>query len=343
MAHKNNILGDLAPTAYNDFYFRNNIAATNALPSNGPFNLCPDIIQSDLELSNPQATLGSQSAYAQTFNTAPTYGKDNYYYLRGTNANNATVSPSLGLFYTPAQLIMHPETWQKNAIPAGTSPTQQIKVGTGDIGVTPAAFVLKDAQTPKDADFYSFAAQSQSVGGNPIPTITSWADMSDLLVNNLGFGFRNTCYVESDSVTWQKNFLLSVPSGITSPGSIMITLTLTGFEGNTITLVDNNNPSTPIISSFVANGNNPEIITAMLPLTAGYSGSLGLQYENTGSFPSSGSSIAVSALYEVPSGEVVATGMKGLLNHKFSEHLSSVLNMPHNQYAYIGNMVFVAE
>jgi hypothetical protein len=329
-------------TSYNGFYFRNNLAGNSEIPSNGPYNLCPDIIQSDMMIDDPTQILGSSQSWANTYNAEPG-GGSNYYYLRGTNPNNAPVDANLNLYFCPAQLILLPETWQNNKLSTSTGlSTVTVHAGAGQTAVATEPLLWPDAPAPTSSDFYSLIAQaSDSDNPDPVPTVTSWIDMSDLLNNNLGYGFRNTCYVPSDMATWARNFQLTIPADITNPGTLQIMLTATGFTGNSLALASDSSDIN--IDKLQVPRDGFSVSTQFNP-TAGSSISLSLNYwSEATSFPASGATITVSALYLVEQNDVHEAGTRGTVKHAVSKLASEAVGMPVKTWILLGCATFVVE
>ena len=333
-------------TTFQGFYLRQNINGTNALPVPAPYDLCPDIIQSIAALSNPANTLASSSAWANTYNVAPAIGQENYFYVRGMNGTQIPVNSQISLYYAPAQLILLPETWENNILStAGGQSTVAVKAGAGSVAVTADPFVWPATPAPATgSDFYSFVAQvNNAADGNPVPTIDSWLDMSELLTQNLGFGFRNTCQVESNATTWAHQFMLNIPDTITDPSTLQVVISTAGMNGNTFSLKSNDTGNLINFLPFTASGNSSFTSMNVVPPTTGYSASLTLGYENNaGTFPAQGAAVTVSINYLVPDTEIHEAGMRGLLQPGLSKVMSSNdAGMPVQQFALIGSITFV--
>ena len=97
---------DTSAATFDGFYLRNNLKCNGSVPSPGPYDLCPDIIQSLDVISDPQTTLSTPGSWATAYNVAPTPGITNYYYVRGLNGATDSVTSNVSLYYAPAQLIL---------------------------------------------------------------------------------------------------------------------------------------------------------------------------------------------------------------------------------------------
>lgn len=326
---------------YNDFYLRNNVYCTGQIPPAAPFNLCPDIIQSTLVLNAPDTTLGSQQSWNNVYNSQPQKGHDNYYYVRGRNGGHKRVDAAISMYYTPAQLIPLPITWQNNQLFTGLGKSSvDINAGAGAIGVTQTPFLWdKNAQS---ADFYTLVSQVVTTDNpNPIPEIDNWLDLSTML-NNLGLGFANSCYVESNDVSWENNFGLQIPASITNPGTMQLCIAAQGFTGNTIALSASNIPNdqSPLNINPVT-VNDSSVITIEFQPQAGFSTNLCLQYWNdAGVFPEAGSTLTISINYQCDQTEAFDAGLKGVLNVAHSKHMQA-MGMPVKHYVLAGAVTFV--
>lgn len=335
-----------APT-YNGFYLRNNLGCTGAVPSPGPYNLSPDIIQSDAPIPDAQSTLSTQQSWAQTYSTDPVVGQSNYYYVRGINGAATQTDSQVSLYYAPAQLIMFPNSWRNNKL--STSKGMDgvgVQANPGHIDVGDDAFLWKNTPAPASgSDYYGFVAQvNDAENSNPVPVVTSWLDMSSLLTRNLGFGFRNTCHVDGSAQTWYHRLSLDVPQSIQQPGQLMITLSSTGFTGNTVGLLADlfGGDQQPImIQPFKITQDGA---TTGITITAepGFSTSFAIQYWNlSGTQPAPGSSITISVDYVVPQGQVANAVAAGLVNTSRARYLQQAVGVGPQATAILGSATFV--
>ena len=327
---------------YQGFYLRNNIKCTGALPAVFPYDACPDVIQSIAPLTNPSQLLGSASAWQQTYNAAPNIGSDNYYYLRGKNGTELPTKNQLSCYYAPAQLVPFPGTWQANQLLSQSgAKTVALNCAGNAIGVAEEPFLWPNTTAPQQADFYTIVTQSNNAqNNNPVPTISSWLDMSELLTQNLGFGFRSTCYVEGNAANWQKGFQLNIPAGITPLSTLTLTISYTGMQGNQLSL-----STTPALGAAIqpftcGPDNNSTSVSFTQP--ASYSGVLTLNYANlAGAFPVSGAAISVTLSAIIDQGDALEAGLRGLLQPKMSRALRQDDGMPIQQTVIVGQVSFV--
>lgn len=336
-----------ATTTYDGFYLRNSLQCTGAIPSPGPYDLCPDIIQSPQPIPNAQSALSTQQSWAQTYSTDPAPGATNYYYVRGINGAAASTDSRLFLYCAPSQLLMFPSSWKNNVLPAANGLDYVgVETDPGHIGVGNNAFVWKNTPVlAGDGSYYGFVAQvNDANNSNPIPTVTSWLDMGILLSQNLGFGFRNTSYVDGSAATWYRRLALEIPQSIGEPGNLVIGISASGFTGGTVGFVADlfSNSQQPIMllpTKIVQDG---ALSGINLTVDPGFATSIAIQSWNTsGNTPAPGSSITISVNYVVPNDQVVQVASQGLLNSARDRYWQQTLNVGPQQWVVLGSASFV--
>jgi hypothetical protein len=331
-------------TTYPGFYLRNSLGCTGAVPSPGPFDLCPDVIQSPTIVGDPQATFSTPASWSTAYATQPDLGQANYYYVRGLNGLAEQVKTQLSLYWAPAQLILFPASWQNNKLSTASGrQTVSVSAGAGAIGVGGEPFVWTPG-APSGSDFYALVAQAVDTGGtNPIPTITSWLDMAALLTQDLGFGFNNTRYIDPDAATWSSYLGLSVPPSLPSSGQVLISLSSTGFSGGTVGILANQFGSNqqPIVLAPTALGPG-QLSGITVTLDPGFSATFTVEYwAGTGTAPAAGASINVTAYYVIPPSEAASAATAGLVDGVRNRFLQERLGVGPTQMAVLGSASFV--
>lgn len=306
------------PSFYPGIFLRNNLQGTNALPSPGPFELCPDIIQSPSPISNFQAVLSSPASYAESFNTQPVLGETSYYYVRGKNGGRKPAAGTVFLYAAPAQLISFPETWQDNPIPSPGSQPPTIEAAADAVAVASSAFVWQDPPAPTcGSDYYTLVARfDDSTHSNPTPTIATWQDMSALATNNLRFGFSNVSSIGPGETSWVRRQMLTIPASLPGPAQLLLTLSISGFAGAVIGLIADtfNTDQKPILIDPVTVPATGSLTFGIdVAVQPGVTTSLAVQCWNE-QVPAAGSSIVLSADYVVPPDEREAARARGLID-----------------------------
>ena len=308
-------------STFNGFYLRNNLASTGAVPAASPYNQCPDIIQSDVPIADPEITLSSLASWQTFYNTAPVAGA-NYYYVRGLNGALTAFSGTASLYWAPAQLILFPSTWKNN--PMTTAKGQEsvnIAAPSGHIGVGSNAFVFQNrGQLDAGAEsFYSFVVQNSAT---PIPEISNWIEMSQLMTQQLSFGFRNTVSFDPASGEMLYRLGINIPFTIGQSATLQLTLTATGFASDdTVGFIgDCFTPEMKAISLLpVKMGSGPYVAGISINVDPGFSSSLAVQYWNTSNtLPAPGSTITLSVNYVVPPEQVELALQMNVLDSQYS-------------------------
>jgi hypothetical protein len=346
MPPKNTATPAPAPTG-DGFYLRNNLNCNGTIPSPGPYDLCPDIIQSNVPIPNAQSVLSTQQSWGQAYSTDPTVGANNYYYVRGINGGAAAVDSQIYLYYAPAQLILFPTSWRNNMLQTSKGlDSVNVQADPGHIDVGSDAFVWKNTPVPADgSSHYNFVAQVNGAdNANPIPTVTTWLEMSNLLTQNLGFGFRNTCYVDGSAQNWSRRLMLDVPLSMEQAQQLVITLSATGFVGATVGLLadtfgSNQQPIMMLPSKITQDGSATSIT---IPVEPGFSTSLLIEcWGGPGQPPAPGSSITVTVDYLVPNNQLAQAAGLGLINSSRNRSLQQKVGVGPQPVAMLGAASFV--
>jgi hypothetical protein len=336
----------LAPT-YDGFYLRNSLSCTGTIPSPGPYDLTPDIIQSDTAIPDAQSALSTQQSWSQTYASEPAVGQANYYYVRGINGAATPINSQVSLYYAPAQLIMFPSSWKNNSLPTSKGlDAVNVQAQPGHIAVGDDAFLWKNTPAPANGGgYYGFVAQvNDARNSNPIPAVTSWLGMSSLLTQNLGFGFRNTCYVEGTAPTWLHRLTLDIPRSLQQPGQLMITFSSKGFTGTTVGLLADQfgSDQQPIMINPFTITQDGASTGIMLTAEPGFSTSFAVQYWNpSGTPPAPGSTLTISVDYIVPQDQLAHAVGAGLVNASRALYLQQVVNIGPTATAMLGSATFV--
>lgn len=313
-----------AGPTYDGFYFRNNLQSNGDVPSTGPYNVTPDIVGSSEPIPDAQSKLATPASWKTSYDTDPVPGAANYYYVRGLNgATTAVSSAPVSLYYAPAELILWPSTWKNHPLhTASGRDTVTVSAQPGAIGVGSEAFVWRASPLSGDSDFYALVAQAAPA----IPAVNRWTDMGALLTQDLGFGFRNTVYVNGSAQAWTHRLGLNIPASFDAPGQIMLTLTTAGMSGATIGVLANVFGSDQkVIAILPAQVTQDSFATGIqVTLEPGFSASLAVQYWSGGATPAAGSTITLTASYVLPPSEVLTAATRGLIDSAHDRFLQSV-------------------
>lgn len=225
---------------FNGMYSRPNLNNGGAVPAQGALCTCPDIWIGGVQpVANFQTALATTGSYATQSGNTVTRGKPNYIYVRAVNGMSTPQSTQVQLYALPCGVIQWPSQWQNYAIPTDIEhdPTQPPvyassinNLAIGAIGVAQDTFVWANpTPPPPGSDHYcliSWLNNPQS----PFPDVFTQLDMANLVLNNLGFGWRNVSMVDGRQATVQMQTQLDIPSNI-SGGSTQyfIVVTPTGF------------------------------------------------------------------------------------------------------------------
>lgn len=330
-------------STYNGFYLRNNLSSRGSLPAVSPFNLCPDIIQSSQPVDNPQVAFSTIDSWQTLYPTAPEPGQ-NFYYLRGLNGGTESFSGQMKLYWAPAQLIMFPSSWKNNPLTSSAGLEEiNVQADVGHIGVGDSAFVLNTGSqalsTPNS--FYAFVAQNTAAA---VPTISSWLEMSQLMTQQLGFGFRNMVTFDPVAGPMLYRLGLNIPMSVGESATLQLTVSVQGIPaGDTIGLVgDCYTPEmTPIALLPVKTTGSSYVAGIQVNLDPGFNSSIAVQYWNTsGQVPAPGSQITLTANYVIPSEKYDRALTLGVLDSRYAQSATPNAVGP-QQVCPVGSVSFV--
>jgi hypothetical protein len=329
-----------AVKTFDGFYFRNNLESDGEVPSAGPYDLCPDIIGSDVPIANAQSMLATPASWKTSFLTDPEYGANNFYYVRGLDGGTSPAEAQLSLHYAPSELILFPSTWKNNPLhTANGLDSVSVSAQPGAIGVGSQPFVWNPRQPQGDSDFYALVASA----GSPPPDVRSWLQMGVLLTGALNIGFRNTLYVGADESNWVHRVGLHIPASFEVPGQLMLMVSTTGMTGATIGVLANvfNGDRQPIVilPSQVTGDSTTSGIE--ITLDPGFSASLAIEYWKGSGTPAPGSTITLSASYAVPDHELVEVSSRGLINGGRDRFIQQALGIQPTPMIPLGSVTFI--
>jgi hypothetical protein len=234
-------------------------------------------------------------------------------------------------------VLQWPSQWAQYAIPTdiGHDSSQppiyaaaMNNVQPGAIGVAAQTFVWANpAPPPPGSDHYCFISWLNTPS-NPFPDVMSALDLSALITNNLGFGWRNVGMVSGAQATVSMQTQLDIPSNI-QPGSqeYFIIVTPTGFppswqieldcsrtddKGNQIAIARQN-----------VSGQSGQFIGCYAYLTPGFSGTLTLSLYSDGNQPAPGAKVDVQVQYHPTTKELDRALCEGLVDAVMSRALAS--------------------
>lgn len=334
-------------STYNGFYLRDNLASNGVVPALAPYNQCPDIIQSKTPIADPETTLSTLESWDRVYRTEPEPGV-NYYYARGLNgAPSGTFQGEMSLFWTPAELLLFPSLWKNSPLLTSSGgETVPVTAAAGHIGVGAEPWLLSWPSPGQHggSTFTSFIAQNLAA---PIPTISSWIDMSQLMTQQLAFGWRNAVTfnpVANEGMMLQR-MGITVPGTVGESGTLQLVLTATGFVGGTVGMIaDRYTPEQKAVQILpTAISQDGQSIGLQVTLDPGFQARLTVQYWNTGdSVPAPGSTLTLTASYVVPTAQVERAVSAGVLDSRYSQAIARQLGVGPQQVAPVGAVTFVA-
>jgi hypothetical protein len=220
---------------FNGTYMRPNSGNTGATPAGGPYSASPDIwFSGSTPIANYQTALATDSSYATSSDNNIYSGQTNIIYVRGKNGATSDKTNTVQLYYAPSGIINSPSQWQNNVIKTDSGGTYGNISGLapGIVGVCDATFLWTNVTPPPPgSDHYCVFAQfNDANNSNPFPSVDTALDMGALIMNNLGWGWRNTSMI-SATPGWQYTVPLNIPSDYPTTNAYSIYISPTGYVG----------------------------------------------------------------------------------------------------------------
>lgn len=224
-----------ATSQFNGTYMRPNSSNSGTVPASGPYSASPDIwFAGSTPITNYQQVLATDSSYASASNNNIYSGQTNLIYVRGRNGATVNKTNTVQLYYAPSGIINSPSQWQNNVIKTDLGQTQGniINLAPNTVGVCDATFVWTNVTPPPPgSDHYCLFAQfNDANNSNPFPSVDTALDMGSLIMNNLGWGWRNTSMI-SATPTWQYTVPLDIPVDYPTTNTYSVLISPTGYVG----------------------------------------------------------------------------------------------------------------
>jgi hypothetical protein len=181
----------------------------------------------------------------------------------------------------------------------------------------------------------------------PIPSVSDWIEMSQLMTQALNFGWRNTATFDpvANEGMMLSRLGLTLPGTVGEAGTVQLVLTANGFVGDTIALVaDCYTPEQKAIqimpTKITQDGGS---LGVQVTLDPGFCTLLTIQYWNTsGKVPSAGSTLTLTAGYLVPNQRVERALTAGVIDSRQSLQVARQVGIGPQAIAPLGAATFVA-
>jgi len=224
-----------ATSAFNGIYMRPNPGDDGSVPALSPYTTSPDIwLAGTSAIPNYQTALATSQSYGSSSSNNIYSGQTNLLYVRGKNGAGANKTVNVTMYYAPSGVIQSPSQWQDNVIPTDTGQQQGYitNLAPSTIGVCDATFTWKNpVAPPPGSDHYCLFAQfNDANNSNPFPNVETALDMGALIMNNLGWGWRNTSMI-SAAASWSYTEPLTIPSNYPTTQAYSIFISPVGYVG----------------------------------------------------------------------------------------------------------------
>jgi hypothetical protein len=218
---------------FNGIYMRPNSNNDGSVPSLSPYCSSPDIWMAGTSpVVDYRTALATPLSYAASSSNNIYSGQTNFLYVRGKNGATANKTINVTMYYAPSGVIQSPSQWQSNIIKtdAGQQQGYISNLGPATIGVCDATFAwINPVRPPPGSDHYCLFAQfNDANNSNPFPDVETALDMGALIMNNLGWGWRNTSMISS-AADWSYTEPLNIPSDYPTTATYSIFISPVGY------------------------------------------------------------------------------------------------------------------
>jgi hypothetical protein len=327
-----------AAATYSGIYCRPNLQNGGTIPASGPLCTCPDIwISGTRPIANFQTVLATSASYATASVDTIQQGQANYIYVRGMNGALLPLSTQVQLFASPAGIILWPALWKQRPIPTDIDyqpPNPPVyasnidNLAAGAIGVAQNAFVWSDPEPPPPGSDHYCLISWMNNASNPFPDAPGPLELSHLIANNLGFGFRNVSLQSGSSPTVQlvtqieipvsvppgsrQYYILIFPSGFPSGWQVSLSCSQTDTKGNPIAIPQQIIPPPPA-----------KYLGIYAWLDPGFSATVTINCYQNGAEPATNATLQMQVMYLAEPQEIKRALALGIIDFAMSRALES--------------------
>lgn len=293
---------DTTPTQAQYLYMRPNIQNGGLIPAGGTLCYCPDIWPNNTTpISNYQTALATSDSYNTNPPSNVTENMTNYIYVRGYNGGATPANMNVTLYWSPSNMIQWPSEWQNNVIPTDTGTSNINNLPSGSVGVANGTFMWQPGD-PGAGNHYCLIAQFNNAQNvNPFPPIDTQLDLSNLITNNLMWGWHNVNELQPSG-----NLQFSYPAGLTIPSNMQaayygVYVKPVGFTGWQVSFQcsqsdSNGNPIAMAVTNIVQD--NVGLGINNIWLEPGYNATVTIYlYNQNNVTPAAGATCPISATY----------------------------------------------
>jgi hypothetical protein len=300
-------------TTYNDLFFRTNFSDSGQLPSPPPAYTSPDIIPSGLTPNSDPAGFFTNN-YGSDPGQALINNANNYVYLRTKDLAPKAQQGSVSLYYAPASLLLYPSQWANNALRTSDNADHVIVSASGQnaIAVANNPFIFNPPSLSPGDHFCLISRVVTEEHPNPIPPTGSVSSLTEFVINNPGFGWRNVSVTSVGSPTF--NTPVKYSQGDES-GPMLFVLTCSNVpDGAQVAFSAGTPGPSPLISipkSTVQNSPDPQTgvptfkVGILCEVPRGYETNITYSYWANGTQPQQGFDINLSVHHFVEQGHAL--------------------------------------
>jgi hypothetical protein len=327
-----------AASTYSGIYCRPNIDNGGTIPASGTLCTCPDIwISGTQPLANFQTALATDSSYATASGDGIQQGQPNYIYVRARNGASQPLSTQVQLFALPCGVIQWPAKWGQYSIPTDIEyqpPNPPVYISNinnlaaAATGVAQNAFIWSDPETPPPGSDHYCLITWMNNASNPFPNTFGQLDISNLILNDLGYGWRNVSLQSGSSPTVQmvtqldipvntpagsrQYYIIVIPSGFPNGWQVSMSCSQTDAKGNAIAIPQQNLPTQQGL-----------FLGVYAWLDPGFSATLTFNLYQNGAGPANNASLQVQAQYQSAPHELKRALALGVVDFVTSRALQS--------------------
>jgi hypothetical protein len=316
-----------AATTFNGVYMRPNLQSNGEVPAQGSLCTCPDIWITQSPVANWATALATPASYGTDSGNQVNYYDTNYIYLRAKNNTTTAQTKTIQVYYAPSNVIQEPSRWEPNQLQTdqGNTVANIANLAPGAIGVGDQTFVWDDTQPPSDgSDHYCLIAQvNDAQNSNPAPSVDTLFDLSSLVQNNLGFGWKNLHPVWAAQPAFEYNMQLTIPQNIPSRENYTIGVAPVGWVGYYVSIsvsqTDADGKPIELVKSKVVQ-DGAGLACPPCPLDPGFNALVSVYVTNDDHVgaPQAGAKIPLSCQYNPGPSEALEAVRRGLVDWTFT-------------------------
>lgn len=288
-------------TKWNDVFSRSTLDDTGTSPRQGS-SCSPDIIPYGIKAIDNPGDFFVVNNWDKDLGKTLDARIQNYIYFRASNLAGKEQTGKLYLYYSPANLLLYPNLWEKNVLKTQNGKDYyEFRVGkdgklVSGMDDTQGTFVWTPEMITND--HYCLIGRIVTPDHpNPIPEVGDIDNFASFIASNLNYAWRNVTVIDRNSPDWSET--VEYTQGALN-ASIKFILKCTNLPiGSEVMFTCPNTGPKPLIAIEKTRITNPESqlcgVECVVP--EGFEGKITYSYWANGNKPAKGFKIDLEAVY----------------------------------------------